>query len=212
MDRRILGKRIREERTRIGLTQEQIAEYMDVSTTYIGLVERGERAVTLEKLVLLAECFHVTVDSLLREAERQESLDKKEQLLFLWSRAVPEDQDKSLAIMDIIIHGASQPNKPDGPQPAGANGHMPEKGIPEKPHISFPQRHRTFGSAVYMQDGIRKRCRKSLHLFACLSCPPRSLTQTYPKYSPTSLPAASRNSLSFPPRLRSAAVHVPPAA
>ena len=108
MDRRILGKRIREERTRIGLTQEQIAEYMDVSTTYIGLVERGERAVTLEKLVLLAECFHVTVDSLLREAERQESLDKKEQLLFLWSRAVPEDQDKILAIMDIIIHGASR--------------------------------------------------------------------------------------------------------
>lgn len=86
---------------------------MDVSTTYIGLVERGERAVTLEKLVLLAECFHVTVDSLLRETERQESLDKKEQLLFLWSRAIPEDQDKILAIMDIIIHGAAQPHKPD---------------------------------------------------------------------------------------------------
>lgn len=41
MDRKLLGKRIREERMRIGLTQEQIAEYIDVSTTYIGLVERG---------------------------------------------------------------------------------------------------------------------------------------------------------------------------
>ena len=57
MDRKLLGKRIREERMRIGLTQEQIAEYIDVSTTYIGLVERGERSVTLEKLVLLAECL-----------------------------------------------------------------------------------------------------------------------------------------------------------
>ena len=36
MDRKLLGKRIREERMRIGLTQEQIAEYIDVSTTYIG--------------------------------------------------------------------------------------------------------------------------------------------------------------------------------
>ena len=41
MDRKILGKRIREERMRIGLTQEQIAEYIDVSTTYIGFIERG---------------------------------------------------------------------------------------------------------------------------------------------------------------------------
>ena len=35
MDRKLLGRRIREERIRIGLTQEQIAEKINVSTTYV---------------------------------------------------------------------------------------------------------------------------------------------------------------------------------
>ncbi len=111
MDRKILGQRIREERMRIGLTQEQIAEYIDVSTTYIGLVERGERSITLEKLVLLSECFHVTIDSLLREAPGPDSPDREEQLRFLWDRASLEDQDKILSIMDILLNGARRPGK-----------------------------------------------------------------------------------------------------
>ena len=108
MDRKLLGKRIREERMRIGLTQEQIAEYIDVSTTYIGLVERGERSVTLEKLVLLAECFHVTIDSLLRDAPR-EAAGREEQLRYLWNRASLEDQEKILSIIDIILNGVRRP-------------------------------------------------------------------------------------------------------
>lgn len=35
----------------MNLTQEQLAEAAGVSTTYIGLVEHGQRAVTLEKLI-----------------------------------------------------------------------------------------------------------------------------------------------------------------
>ena len=116
MNRKLLGKRIREERMRIGLTQEQIAEYIDVSTTYIGLVERGERSVTLEKLVLLAECFHVTIDSLLREAPSPESSDMAEQLQFLWNRASTDEQEKILSIMDILLNGVRHPAKSNPPR------------------------------------------------------------------------------------------------
>jgi len=65
MDRKTLGRRIKEERMRTGLTREQLAKSMAVSTTYIGFVERGERSITLEKLIMLAECLHVTIDSLI---------------------------------------------------------------------------------------------------------------------------------------------------
>lgn len=105
MNRKTLGKRIREERIRVGLTQEQLAEYIDVSTTYIGFIERGERSVTLEKLILLSECFHVTIDALLHDAPSQDSSGKDEQLQFLWNRASSAEQDKILAIMDIILNG-----------------------------------------------------------------------------------------------------------
>ena len=50
MSQNILGNRIREERQKLHLTQAQLAEKLNVSTTYIGYVERGERSLTLEKL------------------------------------------------------------------------------------------------------------------------------------------------------------------
>lgn len=103
MDRKLLGKRIREERMRIGMTQEQMAEYIDVSTTYIGFIERGERSVTLEKLILLANCFKIPIDSLLYENSIPADT-KEKQLLFLWNLASPEERELILSIMDVIVN------------------------------------------------------------------------------------------------------------
>lgn len=114
MNRKELGKRIREERTRIGLTQEQVAEFIDVSTTYIGFIERGERSVTLEKLILLAECFHVSIDTLIHEAASQRGTTVEEdQLLSLWNLASPEEQDLILSIINVIINKPKKPQKCD---------------------------------------------------------------------------------------------------
>lgn len=108
MDRKLLGRRIREERVRIGLTQEQIAERINVSTTYIGFIERGERSVTLEKLVLLSECFHVPIDSLLHEAPGSKTPDnesetKDKKLKFLWNQATKNEKDLILSIINVVI-------------------------------------------------------------------------------------------------------------
>ena len=110
MNRKILGKRIREERIRIGLTQEQVAEFIDVSTTYIGFIERGERSVTLEKLILLADCFHISIDSLINEIPApKKNTAEEDQLLFLWNRASPEERDMILSIIDVIINKTKRP-------------------------------------------------------------------------------------------------------
>ena len=68
MDRKALGKRIRTERSKRNLTQEQLAEAVGVSTTYIGFVERGERTVTLEKLIDIANVLHVSIDFLIEDS------------------------------------------------------------------------------------------------------------------------------------------------
>lgn len=103
MNRKVLGKRIREERIRVGLTQEQIAEYINVSTTYIGFIERGERSVTLEKLILLAECFHVTIDSLIHDNVPTESDSDATKLLFLWNQAGASEKEMILSISEVIL-------------------------------------------------------------------------------------------------------------
>ncbi len=48
-----LGSRIRAQRKRIGLTQEQLALVADVDCSYYGAVERGERNVTFTVLCRL---------------------------------------------------------------------------------------------------------------------------------------------------------------
>lgn len=67
MDYRLLGKRIREERLRLGKTQERLAEEVNISTAYLGQIERGKRSVTLDKLMPLANKLGVSVDFLLAE-------------------------------------------------------------------------------------------------------------------------------------------------
>ncbi|HJB82598.1 MAG TPA: helix-turn-helix domain-containing protein [Candidatus Mediterraneibacter intestinavium] len=48
------GRRIREERRKLGLTQEKLAEDVNLSTAYIGQIERGERSPTLENIITIA--------------------------------------------------------------------------------------------------------------------------------------------------------------
>lgn len=68
MDYKRLGKRIREERLKLNLTQAQLAEAIDISDTYMGAIERGERSLTLDTLVRLVNRLGVTVDYLLSDS------------------------------------------------------------------------------------------------------------------------------------------------
>ena len=68
MDYKGLGERIREERLRLHLTQAQLAEAVDISDTYMGAIERGDRSLTLDTLVRLVNRLGVTVDYLLADS------------------------------------------------------------------------------------------------------------------------------------------------
>lgn len=55
-----LGDRIREQRKKLGLTQEELAHKAEIDRSYIGGVERGERNLTLK--VLCAICVALECD------------------------------------------------------------------------------------------------------------------------------------------------------
>ena len=56
-----LGSRIREERKKVGLTQEKLAECVDLSTDYIGYIERGKQAPYLKTLEKIAAALRIEV-------------------------------------------------------------------------------------------------------------------------------------------------------
>jgi len=67
---KVVGENIRREREARKLTRDELAEVVDLTTSHLGLIERGERGatpVTLEKLV---NAFGITIDSLFIESRR----------------------------------------------------------------------------------------------------------------------------------------------
>lgn len=61
------GARVRKERERVGLSQEELADRAGVHRTYLGGVERGERNVGLLNLLRIARALGVPPATLLRD-------------------------------------------------------------------------------------------------------------------------------------------------
>lgn len=64
-NRMAYGARIKQLRINKGLTQEQLAEKMHVTGTYIVKIENSQRTGSIELAVELADCFGVSLDHLL---------------------------------------------------------------------------------------------------------------------------------------------------
>lgn len=60
------GKKVREERTKLGLSQEELASRAGVHRTYIGMIERAEKNITLENIEKFAKALGKKPDELLR--------------------------------------------------------------------------------------------------------------------------------------------------
>lgn len=65
----IFGKRVREERNKQGLSQEKLAELAGLHRTYIGMIERAEKNITLVNMEKIAKGLKVELTSLLRETK-----------------------------------------------------------------------------------------------------------------------------------------------
>lgn len=65
MNYELLGAKIRNRRKEKGYTLEQLAERLDVSTTFIGQIERAKGIPSLETLVKIANVLEISTDSLL---------------------------------------------------------------------------------------------------------------------------------------------------
>lgn len=66
-DREILiafGQRVQNLRKRLGISQEELAFRANVNRTYIGMIERAERNITLRNINKLAKALEVDIKDL----------------------------------------------------------------------------------------------------------------------------------------------------
>ena len=55
------GKKVREERARLGLSQEELATRAGVHRTYISMIERAEKNITLENIEKIAKALKISI-------------------------------------------------------------------------------------------------------------------------------------------------------
>lgn len=61
------GDKVRAERTKLGLSQEELATKAKVHRTYIGMIERAEKNITLENIEKIARALKVSIATLFVE-------------------------------------------------------------------------------------------------------------------------------------------------
>lgn len=61
------GSRVRSERKKRGLSQEKLASLAGVHRTYIGMIERAEKNITLENIQKISKALKISVRDLFDE-------------------------------------------------------------------------------------------------------------------------------------------------
>lgn len=77
-DQKESGLRIQKLRKQKGLTQEQLAEKLNISTSNLGKLERGLQSISIDLLIEVAMFFEVSTDYLLLGREVQTDVFKKQ--------------------------------------------------------------------------------------------------------------------------------------
>lgn len=59
------GNKVRERRVALGLSQEELASRAGVHRTYVGMIERAEKNITLENIHKIAKALEIPLEKLM---------------------------------------------------------------------------------------------------------------------------------------------------
>ena len=103
MNLKAIGTRIKEAREAKGLTQEQLAEIVGLSSTHISVIERGVKAPKLETFIEIANALDVTSDSLLLDVLDNSLQITATELSEQIKRLPPKEQRKILKAVRALV-------------------------------------------------------------------------------------------------------------
>lgn len=104
-DKRI-GRRLKECREKIGLTQEQLAEKLGVSPVYISTVERGVTFPRIDRLIALLNTLRAPADAIFCDVLDYSFDYKSSQLSKELSSLPSDDQKRILKMVKLMIQEA----------------------------------------------------------------------------------------------------------
>ena len=103
MDQKAIGRRIKAARERKGLTQEELAEEVDLSPMHVSVIERGVKLPKLETLINIANVLDVSADVLLQDVVNNQTKLCASEASELFLRLRREDQRRALAVLRSFV-------------------------------------------------------------------------------------------------------------
>lgn len=88
-----IGRRVRAQRIALGMSQEALAEAADISSVYVSQIECAVKCPSLSVLMRLVDPLHMSLEQLLREAERAD----EDSLNGLLNACTPQERHVILA-------------------------------------------------------------------------------------------------------------------
>lgn len=104
MDYINLGIKIKRKRLEMNLTQESLAEMAKISTAYMGQIERGEKRLSLDNFVNIANALNCSTDELLRNSTEKNINSRFAEINYIIEKAPAKDTEKIIEILKILYN------------------------------------------------------------------------------------------------------------
>ena len=104
----LIGKRIKEQRKKNKLTQEQLSEKLGISKNHLSAIERGVYRVQIETLVMIINCLGCAADDLFCDVIDKGYMIKSSRLSEKIEKLSPEEQNRILAVVDTLVENAGR--------------------------------------------------------------------------------------------------------
>jgi len=101
--KKMIGSRIKAIRKREKLTQEKLAEKMDINSKYLSSIERGLENPTLDTLINLSESLEVEMDEFFTHIEIEDPAKRKTMIISLLDKASADQLKLAYKILSAII-------------------------------------------------------------------------------------------------------------
>ena len=101
--KQMIGARIKDIRTKMGLTQEQLAEKIEINSKYLSSIERGLENPTLNTLIKLSESMDVNLDDIFNQIQIENPAERKSLIISLLDQADDEQLKLAYKILSVII-------------------------------------------------------------------------------------------------------------
>lgn len=102
VDYKGIGSRVRLARRNLELTQEEASERCDITASFYGNIERGDKIMSVETLMKISKALNVSTDYILFGDDRPNGSTVVELVEFLQKNSEPKQFEKYVEIMKTL--------------------------------------------------------------------------------------------------------------